>query len=229
MMPYQQEYCGLGIISEEYGGYDEGPIRRFDPEYSYPHCDIPDHQLITYNPSKGISQLRIISPRTGAIVRDNSTAVIHIDGACRGNGTPYARGAWGVYCGPRSPFNSHGLLPMIAPQTSGAAEIHALIVALDMIEYELLPDLSISQIFIVSDSSYLVQAMSEWMEFWLENGGRNSRGQRVAHWEVLRDQHYRIEDMTYGEGGGLDFKFWHVPREMNWQADELANHAFRRQ
>ncbi|KAF5019429.1 hypothetical protein F66182_8558 [Fusarium sp. NRRL 66182] len=223
MHVYRDEHHGNGSPVNKHG---QEIIRRFDPACSYMHCDVPKRQLVTYNAFKGISQLQTISSRTGTVVKDSSTAVIHIDGACRGNGTHFAQGAWGVYFGPQSPFNWCGLLPWNAPQTSSCGEIMALIRALDIIEDELATDFSLRRIIIVSDSLYLVRAMSEWMDTWIDNRGRKTDGQRVAHWGAWKSIRHRIDDMTYGENGGLEFKFWHVARDSNRDADELARSAF---
>ena len=112
-----------------------------------------------------------------------------------GNRTWYAQGAWGVWFGPRSPLNYYGFLPQRAPQTSSCAGICALTEALHIIKKELLPDLPLSQIFIPSDSSYLVRVFSERMRIWLDNGGYNTRGQPVAHWETLRDIQHLIDEL----------------------------------
>ncbi|KAH8731098.1 hypothetical protein GQ44DRAFT_699359 [Phaeosphaeriaceae sp. PMI808] len=57
---------------------------------------------------------------------DVSSLVVLINGACRGNGTPSAQASYGVYFGPNSPRNTHGLLPKALTQTSTRAEIEAL-------------------------------------------------------------------------------------------------------
>ncbi|KAF4450041.1 ribonuclease H-like protein [Fusarium austroafricanum] len=228
-MVAQVEYMGwCEVISnaESDNVYKENDL-LFEPENSFPHHNIPERHLITYNPRKRISQLRTTLPRTGKAVRDTSSVVIHINGACRRNGSRSARGSWGVYFGPDSSLNWSGLLPSDAPQTSNFAEIWALQKAVDAIRDDILPDKSLSQVFIASDSSYLVKAFTEYMEHWLDNGGYNARGERVAHWPLIKDIHYDLDYMTWGRDA-LDIKFWHVPREMNQGADKLANRAFDR-
>ncbi|KAM5342061.1 hypothetical protein ACJ41O_015092 [Fusarium nematophilum] len=213
---------GQGCPVDELG---EEITRRFVPSYSPMHRGVPGHELVAYNLSKKVSQLQVLHPRTHAIEPDRPTAVVHIDGACRGNGTPSARAAWGVYFGPESPLNASGLLDPDIQQTSTRAEIEALSQAVRIIQRDIMQDISLQQIYIASDSAYLVEAMSQWIEGWIENNGRNNEGRRVAHYEILKGTHELLDELTYGDDGGLDFKFWHVPREENREADMLANSA----
>ncbi|KAF2452349.1 ribonuclease H-like domain-containing protein [Lineolata rhizophorae] len=206
-------------------GFGEELERQFDPQYSPMHQHVPENELVVYTPSKKVSQLQVMHPRTGALDLDKFTVVVFIDGACRGNGTPSARAAWGVYFGPQSPHNASDLLKADLPQTSTRAEIEALSQALRIIRDEISQDFSLQQIRIVSDSAFLVRAMSEWIEGWIENDGRNAEGRPVAHYETFKEIHERLDEMTYGDDGGLEFKFWHVPRERNEEADALANQA----
>ncbi|KAF4994945.1 hypothetical protein FDECE_12947 [Fusarium decemcellulare] len=213
---------GTGSPVDELG---EEIRRRFVPSYSPMHRGVPDDDLVVYTPAKRVSQLQVLHPRTHVIELDKKTVVIHIDGACRGNGTPSARAAWGVYFGPDSPLNASGLLDSNLPQTSTRAEIEALSQALKILQRDVIQDFSLHQIRIVSDSDYLVRAMSQWIERWIEKGGRNAQGKPVAHYETIKEIHDLLDELTYGDDGGLDFKFWLVSRDQNQEADSLANIA----
>ncbi|KAK5993979.1 Ribonuclease H1 [Cladobotryum mycophilum] len=202
--------------------------RRFNPRYSPMHSRVPESELVVYNPSKHVSQLQVMHPRTGALELDRLTVVVSIDGACRGNGTPSARAAWGVYFGPQSPLNASGLLAPSLPQTSTRAEIEALSQALLIIRESVSEDVSLQEIRIISDSQFLVKAMSVWIEDWVENDGCNAGGRPIAHYEILKEIYDHLEEMTYGDDGGMDIRFWHVARERNKEADALANGAFGR-
>lgn len=213
-----------------YGGlyeneYDEELERVFDPRLSPAHRRIPADQLIVYNSAKRVQQLREMNPRTSQMGIDRHSVVVSIDGACRGNGTPSARASWGVYFGPQSTHNSCGILDPTLPQTSTRAEIEALSRALDIICDSISKDFSLQHYYIRTDSSYLAKTFSEWIQNWIENGGKNSEGKRPAYFGTLKKIHERLDEMTYGDDGGMQFKFWHVPREENKEADALANGA----
>ncbi|KAI1635823.1 ribonuclease H-like domain-containing protein [Biscogniauxia mediterranea] len=215
---------------------DDEIKRRFDPRASARHCDVPESELVVYNAQKQVSQLQVRNPRTLAVEPDPRTVVLAIDGACRGNGTPAARGAWGVHFGPGSPLNARGLLDPALPQTNSRAEIEALAQAVRIVRERLCrgrgrgrDDPDMRHFRIRSDSGYLVQAMSEWIGDWNEARGRNSRGRPVAHYGALKEIHDQLDEMSScggGDGGeGRDFKFWYVPRDQNREADALANQS----
>ncbi|ROW09961.1 hypothetical protein VPNG_06361 [Cytospora leucostoma] len=213
---------GLGCPVNKYGADIE---RLFVLDYSPMHRHVPIQQLITYTPRVQVRQLQLFHPRNNAIELDSMTVVVSIDGACRDNGKPTARASWGVYFGPGSRYNSSGLLSPDLPQTSSRAEIEALSRALDTIWVFTQDNMTLQDIKIRCDSEYLCQAMSMWMEGWIENGGLRSNGKPVAHFDKLREIQEKIDDMIYGEDGGLQIQFWHVPRAENQEADALANSA----
>ncbi|PSN61738.1 ribonuclease H-like protein [Corynespora cassiicola Philippines] len=150
--------------------------------------------------------------------------VVYIDGACRSNGTPSAKSSYGIYFGEGSPYNSAGLIESSIPQTSTRAEIEALKHALDIIEDITDKDLRLQHIKIATDSSYLVDAMSTHIYKWIENGGQGSRG-KIRHFDRLKEIHRKLDYMEYGDEGGREVEFWLIPREMNREADGLANAA----
>lgn len=201
--------------------------RRWDPIGDRTCHTIPLDQLVTYDTSKHISNLRMKLAGRPQIVTQSGTMVVYIDGACRGNGTPSARASYGVFFGPNSPHNAYGLLASNLPQTSTRAEIESFIQALDIVRRITDADYGLSKIIIATDSIFLVNAMTEWVQTWIENDGIGSNGQKVAHFDVLKSLHEKLDWMEYSdEGGGREVKFWHLPRELNTEADALANKAF---
>ncbi|KAK1756447.1 ribonuclease H-like domain-containing protein [Echria macrotheca] len=155
---------------------------------------------------------------------------VWFDGACRNNGSPYARAAWGVYFGDGSRHNERGLLKSSAPQTNSRAEIEGLVQTVASIR-RILHDLDLlknranarhfDEIQICSDSEYLVKSMTLWIEGWIRSGGRRSRNNEVAHFDVLRTVYEQLRDLALFHN--IWIVFWHVPREMNREADRLAN------
>ena len=213
---------GTGTPVDDIGNDIE---RLFVLDYSPMHRRVPKSQLITYTPAIQVRQLQLLHPRTNAIELDRLTVVVSIDGACRDNGKPTARASWAVYFGPGSRYNSSGWLSPDLPQTSSRAEIEALSKAVDAIREVSRQSMALQDIKIRCDSESLCKAMSMWMEGWVENNGMRSNGRAVAHFDKLLEVQEKIDDMTYGDDGGLHFQFWHVPREENQEADGLANSA----
>jgi ribonuclease HI len=165
--------------------------------------------------------------------------IIAVDGACRDNGRPNARAAYGVYFNTDSKFNraayvvyfntdskfnKAGLLDE-RPMTNQRAEITAAIEACKLC-HQLLntPDLlqEIKQIVIKSDSAYLVNSMVTHVEKWRLNNYTSSRGRPVVNGDLLRSLDQCVVSL---EEEGVNVCFWHVPRTQNQQADKLANAA----
>lgn len=62
------------------------------------------------------------NPGVGMVV-DGHALLFYCDGACRGNGTPRARGTAAVYFGPDHPRNMSEVMPAGWSQTNQGAEL----------------------------------------------------------------------------------------------------------
>ena len=198
--------------------------RLWLPNEMYRARDILSVGLLAYNQEKQITQHRLYSLNTGVYVNAHSM-VVHIDGACRNNGRPSAKASYGVWFGSESKHNVYGPVDSSIPQTSTRAEIEALSKALESIREICAEDFKLSEIKIATDSSFLVNAFSRWMEAWIENNGRGSDGKRIKYFERLKEIHGALDEMEYGDDGGIRCKFWLIPRDENSEADALANSA----
>ena len=91
--------------------------------------------------------------------------VVYTDGACSDNGQSNAssRAAIGVYWDDKSKDNLSTLIPSTAPQTNGYAELLAAIEAIDVAIRN-----KVSEITVKSDSRYVVQGASKWIEGWVK-------------------------------------------------------------
>lgn len=147
---------------------------------------------------------------------------LYIDGACRANGTPWAKAGIGIYFGPRSKQNHYQQFPSSWTHTSQRAEIYAAIMALRIIDNDITEKTSIDTFVIVSDSAYLVNSITEYIYRWRNNGWITSTGKDVANqdlWENLDD---KLDDML---DNGIKVLFWKCDRNENTEADRLARMA----
>ena len=201
--------------------------RSFDPAASDKHRELNLADLIFYDSEQKVSKFRVINPLNGMLEVDRSSLIIHVDGACRDNGRQVARSSWGVFFGPGSPYNKCGILPPNLPQTNSRAEIEAISQALDIIQKIVVDakDYTLQKIYILSDSQYVVNALTAWWARWMENGGKTAAGQQVAHLEKLKEIQRRIGQIGEADGGMRQVKLWHIRRERNKEADALANRA----
>jgi ribonuclease HI len=146
---------------------------------------------------------------------------MYVDGACSGNGEPWAKAGYGVYIGPNSRHNCSGTLPDDELHTSQRAEITAALRALDQID-EIKEHTSINSFIIASDSAYLVNSVTDYIFKWRENGWITSSGKGVANIDLLRDLDDRLDNL---QDARISVLFWKVDRSENEDADELAKMA----
>ena len=151
-----------------------------------------------------------------------SSMVISIDGACRGNGTPRARAAWGVHFDENSPYNCQGRVPDGCRQTSQYALIFAAMKALERAETVMAGKPWIKHVVLVTDSSYLALSMSKYIYDWQENGWASTVGEQVTNKKGFKRLHSMMKKI---EDNGIIVQFWQVSRESNKEADGLANLA----
>ena len=130
----------------------------------------------------------------------------YTDGACSGNPGP---GGWGVWlkCGKHEKELCGGE----AHTTNQRMEMQAAIEALKALKRP-------STITIISDSSYLVKGMTEWIHGWKQRGWKNSQKKPVANQELWQqlDQLATIHKVKWQWIKG------HAGHAGNERADELA-------
>lgn len=166
-------------------------------------------------------ELRVKCPRyrgTGC-----GSVVAFTDGACRNNGRYGARAGLGVFYGPRSDWNSSALLAGHISATNQNAEIYAAMMAVqDMIDMDPDGERDMCKLLIITDSKYVVDGISRWIWRWKRNGWRTANGTPVTSRKGFERLDRRVRRL---EERGIDVWFWHVPRELNRDADRLANEA----
>ncbi|KAK3323086.1 ribonuclease H-like domain-containing protein [Apodospora peruviana] len=201
-------------------------IQRYDPTQD---PSLPSKAL--YDPNSQILQL-YANKENGSLNFIEGSLVIYVDGGCRGDEfSSNARAAYGVFAGPGSRYNRADLVAKKKnklEQTSTRAEIEALSRGVDVVRQIMLRKAYVKDVYIATDSEYLVKAMTEWMPKWLKSGGRRADdGGEVAHFSLLVDIFLRLNAIYYAAGGekgqGKPVKLWHVPREQNVEANRLVD------
>lgn len=150
---------------------------------------------------------------------------IYVDGACSGNGAPNARAGIGVFVCCNSDLNISALID--GPQTNQRAEIRAATAALKhvrqfFLDGEFRGPRRPRGVVLITDSSYLANAMTDWVYKWSQNGWRTSTGRPV----VNADDFMELDGLLrYLEDHRVPVRFWLVARKFNVLADELAKKA----
>ncbi|CCD55471.1 hypothetical protein BofuT4_P158670.1 [Botrytis cinerea T4] len=76
-------------------------------------------------------------------------------------------------------------------------------------------------VIIITDSKFVHDCLILWLPSWLKNGFRTIEGNPVANKDLILRIHHMMELLS----GDLDIQIWHVRREHNRDADELAIRA----
>lgn len=157
--------------------------------------------------------------------------VISIHGACFNDSNNEARAARCVFFGFENAMNFACPLEPGHRQTGQLAELGACIYALTKVEKFLqkwkrdrtrghLPS-RLHTVIIKSDSSYIVNGITEWVQKWKSNGWKNCKGQPVANvesWKLVDDLVGKLEKE-------IGVKFWLVSREANAMAEVAGRRA----
>ncbi|KAH7261573.1 ribonuclease H-like domain-containing protein [Fusarium tricinctum] len=151
---------------------------------------------------------------------------IAVDGACRGNGQANAEAAVGVFFGQKSAYNQSVLLT--EPRaTNQIAELKAGILALkqatEIVRANALHYGPLHTIVIKADSDYLVKEMTDWVFKWETNGYRTAKRKLVENAKLFQELYALIGDLN---ASNVKVLFWRVPRDINKEANRLANQAF---
>lgn len=152
---------------------------------------------------------------------------IAVDSACRGNGQANAKAAIGVFFGETSKYNRSVLLSE-PDVTNQIAELRAGVLALELakiiLQTKALGDeRPLDTVVIKADSEYLVKGMTEWVLKWETNGYKSANRKPVKNSKVFQELHALTKELNTSN---VEVLFWQVPREMNKEADKLANKAF---
>ncbi|KUJ09124.1 ribonuclease H-like protein [Mollisia scopiformis] len=189
--------------------------RLFEPG----HLRNGPRSAMKYYPASGLTFAKSETPSS-----PSTTVIVGVDGACPDNGNGPARGSWGIYFGRNSLYNTCGLIPETEKKTNNVAEIYAAISAVRLVSQKVvLGTREVKQLVIMSDSTWLVNSMTIWLQNWKQNGFQSSKKKPVINSELIRELDDLIEDVETTLG--LNVKFWHVKRKSNFGADRLANIA----
>ncbi|MDX8412863.1 MAG: ribonuclease HI [Mariprofundales bacterium] len=134
------------------------------------------------------------------------TIIAYTDGACSGNPGP---GGWGVWL--RCDGHEKELCGGERHTTNQRMEMQAAIEALTALKQP-------CSITIISDSSYLVKGMTEWIHNWKKKGWRNSQKKAVANQELWQ----QLDTLATVHQVKWQWIKGHAGHEGNERADALA-------
>ena len=139
----------------------------------------------------------------------SATVVMHTDGACRGNPGP---GGWGVVLDSRG--HRKTLKGFDPETTNNRMELMAVIEGLRALKRP-------CRVELVTDSKYVMQGITQWLDNWKRNGWKTAARKPVKNvdlWQIL-DAEVRGHDINWCWVKG------HSGNAGNELADQLANEA----
>ena len=132
---------------------------------------------------------------------------VYTDGACKGNPGPGGWGALLVYNG-----HERELFGGDPSTTNNRMELRAVIEALRTLKAP-------SRVQIYTDSSYVQQGMSAWLEKWKRQGWKTSDRKAVKNEDLWR----QLDDLARGHQVSWHWVKGHAGHPENERADRLAN------
>ena len=193
--------------------------RVFDPTPYLNVNDDVDEPITTRDISDLIHETPFLGTSTLVNLNDHlprhmhsvlpGTIIIFIHGACRGNGTEVAKGAYGVHFCQGSQYNQCGLVPANERQGSNAAVVYAAIKALEIIEDVVGWDL-VDNVILWTHSAYLSRGLTEYAFLWEKNGYKDWNGDDVQNRLLLEKLNHMIKQASVEKR--FETLFWPVPR-----------------
>jgi ribonuclease HI len=142
-------------------------------------------------------------------VRGNDRVTIHTDGACSGNPGP---GGWGVIL--QWGDHTREFKGGEAHTTNNRMELMAAIMALETLKRPCEVDLH-------TDSEYLRQGITDWINGWKRNGWRTAARKPVKNTDLWQ----RLDAAVHRHTVHWHWVRGHSGHDLNERADELAREA----
>jgi ribonuclease HI len=142
-------------------------------------------------------------------VRGNDRVTIHTDGACSGNPGP---GGWGVIL--QWGDHTREFKGGEAHTTNNRMELMAAIMALETLKQPCEVDLH-------TDSEYLRQGITDWINGWKRNGWRTAARKPVKNTDLWQ----RLDAAVHRHTVHWHWVRGHSGHDLNERADELAREA----
>ncbi|EFQ98593.1 hypothetical protein MGYG_08940 [Nannizzia gypsea CBS 118893] len=203
------------------------PCWKFEPQRMYGQDVQPSLIEFPVEDMVFTTHATSISRRYSKLEPNLRSIIIAVDGACSENGMETSRAAIGVYVGKKSDYNASMRLDSswaTNQKAELAAGIYGLDAAREINDYGVDGE-SLTEVIIKTDSAYMVNGLTQWVDRWEANGYINADGQPVTNHYLFKELAWRIRDLASSR---VNVYFWHVRREHNHEADQLARAALAR-
>ena len=148
----------------------------------------------------------------------DSVHTVYIDGSCIRNGTASAQAGIGLFWGDGHPMNSSITLTADHTHTNNTAELTSAITAIQQASEN-----NMKELLIKSDSKYVVNGVTEWVQKWMGNGWKTASGEPVEN----KEEWTKLTNII--KSSNISIKWEHVAAHSgisgNEEADRLALRA----
>lgn len=151
---------------------------------------------------------------------------IYTDGACKNNGKKNATAGIGIHF-PKKEISDVSRVLRKKKVTNQIAELYAIYFTLKLVYiYDLLN--KYKKIVIYTDSQYSIKSLTEWIEAWLKNNWKSSKGGKVVNKNIIE----KIYNFIKGKNIYLKHVKSHTKKTDkhslgNAEADRLATEAIK--
>ena len=214
-------YDGQNTYSRE--DYEQNRLKRVGLSALLKASNIVDNK-ITDGVDLQVCDTRVITEPTEnqQLTPHNTVHTVYIDGSCIKNGAASAQAGIGLFWGDGNPWNCSIPLTADSTSTNNKAELTAAIKAIQQAGENNLKELVIN-----SDSKYVVNGATEWVQKWMYNGWKTASGDQVKNKEEW------TELVNVIKSTNINIKWQHVPAHSgiagNEEADRLAMRAEKRE
>jgi len=212
--------------------YSSEPINNKLVETSYHKQIVDENQNPVENDAIVLDPANVMAPRlmyettvcqgtltqSGFTVDDEGFTIVYTDGACSNNGREGAKAGVGVWWGHTISHHNRSQPVEGARHTNNTAEIQAAVLAIVQAR-----ELKIVKLNIHTDSLFLINSITVWINNWKTNNWRTK-----AKKPVKNKEDFEVLDGEL-EQGDVEVKWTHVPGHKgnvgNKAADKLAGLA----
>jgi len=189
--PAEKNLIGLVLAYEKFGPYLRGQVtvhsncKQFQTAiHAKEKNDRVNRMLLALPPEADFTIEITPGSRETQILNESQSApdeVFYTDGACTGNGRPECRASWAVLATLNPQLSKSGLVSCPRPSNQ-VAELVAIHKACEIaIENDL------KDITIITDSKYAVESINKWIDLWIDNGWKDTKGKPVVNEAILKN------------------------------------------
>ena len=205
-----QKIDGVLELVEAHDATDEELLAAVPPSAKRPHLETASFAAASTTLTSSISE----NEDDDGFRRDeNGFVIVYTDGACENNGKVGAKAGYGVYWADGHPLNRG---EPASRATNNVGEIEAITESVKIAH-----DKGVTKLKIHTDSMFVINCMTKWINGWKKNGWKKSDGQPVKNRVELEALDRAITN------SGMKIVWEHVRGHVGIHGNEMADELAR--